>query len=219
MQAKHQDLDALDRCLQAGLAYGDLEAEDASQLTLTNVLRVARLCQLAIQYFIATQNGLVSDLDALQVRTAACCKAPPLWRQAEAAGLPDMLARHMPYQLGAGQCKCAYAHLTAKRSLAKLSPLAMRPPLAWADMDMLLCGWQAEKDDAQAQMAKTSDRLYLLKQKHIAAAKQIAQLQQVSHHRIPVFLLLVVCARGATTCAQWRAFMRCRAAASTSPSP
>lgn len=71
-QAKHQDVEALDRCLNAGLAHGDLEAEDPSTLTLTNVLRVARLCQLSIQYFIATQDSLVAEVAALQVD---CCSA------------------------------------------------------------------------------------------------------------------------------------------------
>ena len=80
-QAKHQDVDALDRCLNAGLAHGDLEAEDPSTLTLTNVLRVARLCQLAIQYFIATQEGLVSEVASLQVDNSAFCN-----RQAKIAG-------------------------------------------------------------------------------------------------------------------------------------
>ena len=61
-------MDALDRCLNAGLAHGDLEAEDPSTLTLTNVLRVARLCQLAIQYFIATQDSLVVELSSAQVQ-------------------------------------------------------------------------------------------------------------------------------------------------------
>ena len=70
LQAKHQDVEALDRCINAGLAFGDLEAEDPSTLTLTNVLRVARLCQLAIQYFIATQDSLVSELGSLQVSLA-----------------------------------------------------------------------------------------------------------------------------------------------------
>lgn len=64
---------ALERCLDAGLAHGDLEAEEPGTLTLTNVLRVARLSQMAIQYLLALQEGFQSEQAALQASCIMLC--------------------------------------------------------------------------------------------------------------------------------------------------
>lgn len=96
-QAKHCDITALERCLEAGLAHGDLEAEDPSRLTLTNLLRVARMSQMAIQYLLATQDGSASKLSSLQVSllhatcSTLCCTLSS--RTCRRAALPCMSGR------------------------------------------------------------------------------------------------------------------------------
>ena len=67
-QARHQDTECLERCLQAGLAHSNLEAEEPATLTLTNVLRFTRLSQLALQYLLAAQASVADDKAQLQVQ-------------------------------------------------------------------------------------------------------------------------------------------------------
>ncbi|KAK9806406.1 hypothetical protein WJX73_002672 [Symbiochloris irregularis] len=69
--ARHQDTDALERCLQAGLANADLEGEDPATLTMTNVLRFTRLSQLALQYLVAVQDSWADEKLSLQAKVTA----------------------------------------------------------------------------------------------------------------------------------------------------
>jgi hypothetical protein len=60
LQVGNTDIDQLERVVHI-LSHGDLQAENTSQLTETNFIKIFRLAQLAIQYLLHVQDVLSSE--------------------------------------------------------------------------------------------------------------------------------------------------------------
>ena len=63
------DIDTLERVLDV-VAFGDIEAEDARNLTPLNFIKLFRLAQLTVEYLLFVQDRLAADNCALKVGSA-----------------------------------------------------------------------------------------------------------------------------------------------------
>lgn len=66
MQVRETDIETLERCVSA-VAFGDLDAEDARNLTEVNFVRIIRLGQLTAEYLLHVQDRLAYDNCLLKV--------------------------------------------------------------------------------------------------------------------------------------------------------
>ena len=59
-QIRETDIETLERCVRA-VTFGDLESEDARNLTEINFMRIFRLGQLTAEYLLHVQDRLAYD--------------------------------------------------------------------------------------------------------------------------------------------------------------
>ena len=69
MQVRGTDIDALERVLDV-VAFGDIEAEDARNLTPHNFIKLFRIAQLTVEYLLFVQDRLAGDNCAMKVSHA-----------------------------------------------------------------------------------------------------------------------------------------------------
>ena len=67
LEIRETDIETLERCL-AAVTFGDLESEDARNLTEINFMRIFRLGQLTAEYLLHVQDRLAYDNTLLKVR-------------------------------------------------------------------------------------------------------------------------------------------------------
>lgn len=78
-QARTTDIDALERVLDV-VAFGDIEAEDARNLTPLNFIKLFRLAQLTVEYLLFVQDRLAADNCVLKVWATRCGGASWAWQ-------------------------------------------------------------------------------------------------------------------------------------------
>lgn len=107
LQARSTDIDALERVLDV-MAFGDIEAEDARNLTPLNFIKLFRLAQLTVEYLLFVQDRLAADNCALKVGwrcrgcRAGCGQTAGTWMRGEREGQRctcldnSRLSQHLP---------------------------------------------------------------------------------------------------------------------------